>query len=230
MNDYTTERRSAVLDRTRTLRGTEVRVAGTPAEPRLIGHAAVFDSLSVPLGGSVGFRETIKKGFFAPALQRGDDVKLLINHQGLPLARTKSGTLSLREDAIGLWFEARLDAADPDVTSLLPKIRRGDVSSCSFAFTVAPRGDSWEETPDGPIRTLVTIDRLMDVSIVCSPAYEETDVQARNRTWPRATYPAPPMYRFPSALDTIREQRRVTDGGLPSGAVRGRDGYLRCPE
>ena len=56
------------------------------------GYAAVFNSLSEDLGG---FREVIRRGAFTHTIAQGADVRFLINHDGMPLARTKSGTLRL---------------------------------------------------------------------------------------------------------------------------------------
>src|SRR5262245_62109860 len=119
------------LPQTRTLvvplSDVEWRDSGDPErkdETTLRGHAAVFNSLS---GGLGGFGELIEPGFFRAALRRKPDVRLLINHEGLPLARTASGTLELREDGQGLHVFARLDKNDPDVASLRGKMQRGDV-------------------------------------------------------------------------------------------------------
>src|SRR4051794_27693660 len=71
----------------------------------LTGYAAVYDSLSE----DIGFVERLARNCFAPALKRRDlDVRLLVNHDGLPLARTTNGTLRLSEDSRGLRVEADL--------------------------------------------------------------------------------------------------------------------------
>lgn len=161
----------------------EWRDAGDPerkGETTLRGHAAVFNSLSEDLGG---FREIIEPGFFREALRRQPDVRLLVNHDGLPLARTRSGTLELREDQRGLHVFARLDKNDPDVVSLRGKMQRGDVDQMSFAFTLREDADDWEVTEDGAvIRTLRAdgADDLFDVSVVTYPAYRATDVSMRS--------------------------------------------------
>lgn len=145
---------------------------------KVAGHAAVFNQLSQDLGG---FREQISPGAFADALA-GADIRLLINHADLPIARTTSGTLKLREDAQGLAIEGELDPSDPDVQRLLPKMRRGDVRHMSFAFRVAPGGQDWARNEDGVlIRTLKKV-RLSEVSIVGNPAYLGTDVAVRSMT------------------------------------------------
>ena len=94
------------------------------------GYAAVFDQ-ETNIGGY--FREKIEKGAFSEAIGR-DDVVFLINHEGLPLARTRSGTLDLSEGDHGLKVRSVLDPSDPDVQSIAGKMRRGDLDKMSFAF------------------------------------------------------------------------------------------------
>src|SRR4051794_32994462 len=90
--------------------------------PRVEGYAAVFNTLSGVLRSKTGsFREVIRPGAFTRVLGEKPDVRLLINHEGLPLARTKSGTMQMAEDQKGLRFSAALDTSDPDVQRLLPK-------------------------------------------------------------------------------------------------------------
>ena len=157
---------------------------------RLRGHAAVFNQLSEDLGG---FREQITPGAFVEAIEK-DDVRLLINHDGLPLARNRSGTLRLAEDARGLAIEADLDESDPDVQRLLPKLARGDVSQMSFSFSVKPAGQDWANDDEGrTVRTLKKL-RLFDVSVVTYPAYPQTDIAVRElRAWEKSQVPATPM-------------------------------------
>jgi HK97 family phage prohead protease len=164
---------------------------------KLRGHAAVFNALSEDLGG---FREQITPGAFTDALTT-DDVRLLINHDGLPLARNLSGTLKLTEDARGLAIEADLDEDDPDVQRLLPKLLRGDVNQMSFGFSVRPGGQDWAKNDEGQtIRTLKKL-RLFDVSVVTYPAYTQTDVAVRElRTWEQSLK-APTPYRLMRALE-----------------------------
>jgi len=163
----------------------------------LRGHAAVFNALSEDLGG---FREQISPGAFTDAIGT-DDVRLLINHEGLPLARNLSGTLKLSENARGLVIEADLDETDPDVMRLLPKLVRGDVNQMSFGFSVRPGGQDWAKDDEGrTIRTLKKL-RLFDVSVVTYPAYTQTDVAVRElRAWEQALK-APTPYRLMQALE-----------------------------
>ena len=148
----------------------------------LRGHAAVFGKLSHDLGG---FREKIAKGAFAGVLNQDPDVHLVIGHDmNRVLARTRSKTLELREDPAGLHVWASLDPEDPDVRSLIPKMRRGDVDQMSFAFTVSRGGDEWliegEGDDERVIRTVREVDGLFDVSVVAQGAYPQTDASLRS--------------------------------------------------
>lgn len=142
---------------------------------KIHGYAAKFDVLSENLGG---FRETIKAGAFTDVL--GDDVRALLNHDpNLILGRTKANTLALGEDEVGLWYETTLPETQV-ARDLAESISRGDVSQSSFAFTVAPGGEDWQEDEDGRvIRTITKIGRLYDVSPVTYPAYPDTTIGMR---------------------------------------------------
>lgn len=135
------------------------------------GYAAVFDSPSEPLP----WTEYVKRGAFTKTIKDGADVRLLIDHTGVPLARTKSGTLTLREDNKGLFMEARLDPNNPDAVKMRSALMRGDVSQMSFAFETIK--DAWNQ--DRSVRELREV-KLHDVSIVTYPAYEETSAEIRN--------------------------------------------------
>jgi HK97 family phage prohead protease len=158
----------------------EFRAASAPLEVRedeglikVSGYAAVFDSETV-IGGY--YREKIERGAFSEAIGR-DDVVFLINHDGLPMARTRSGTLKLTEDDRGLFMETELDPEDPEVKSIVPKMKRGDLDKMSFAF--APEVQEWDDSQEIPVRTIKKAS-LYDVSIVTFPAYGDTDIGLRS--------------------------------------------------
>jgi len=95
------------------------------------GYASLFNQ-SYAVGP---VDETIAPGAFRNSLSRPDlDVVLRVEHRGLPLARTTSGTLKLNEDSTGLRARAQLDTRDPEVASLLVKYSRHDLNEMSFAF------------------------------------------------------------------------------------------------
>jgi HK97 family phage prohead protease len=160
------------IDERRSLAFTnlEMRAADSGDGTTLIGYAAVWDSPSEPLP----WTEYVKRGAFTKTLNDGADVRLLIDHEGVPLARTKSGTLRLSEDERGLRTEADLDPMNPDAARIISAMRRGDLSQMSFAFRTVK--DSWNsERTSRELREV----QLYDVSVVTFPAYEETVAELR---------------------------------------------------
>lgn|GEM_PF-1067991 len=146
-----------------------------------VGHAAVFDRMSEDLGG---FRERFKRGAFRKVLDRDPDVRFLVNHDGLPLARTKNRTLELREDPKGLRVYAEL-APTQAARDLRVLVQRGDVDQMSFGFSMfddageRAGNDVWEEEDGGVVRTVLSVGGLFDVSVVTFPAYTQTDASMR---------------------------------------------------
>jgi len=153
----------------------ELRVEHTDSDGmKFSGYAAVFNSDSEPLP----FIETIMPGAFKRSLKARNEVKLFKNHNmDEVLASTRSKTLRLSEDSKGLLAEATL----PDTTAgrdLAVLMKRGDVHSMSFGFSVPRGGDSYSD--DGMTRQLKEI-RLHEVSIVTGfPAYEATTATVRS--------------------------------------------------
>ena len=155
------------------VQNVEVREDEESGTIRVSGYAAVFGE-ETNIAGM--FTETIERGAFTSALERQDDVVFLINHDGLPLARTRSGTLRLSQDERGLYMESELDRNDPDVRAIVPKMKRGDLDKMSFAFM--PERQEWDDSGDMPKRSIKDL-RLYDVSIVTNPAYEGTEIGLR---------------------------------------------------
>ena len=149
------------------------------AESRKVeGYASVFNSRSKDLGG---FTEIIDPTAFDGVIERSD-VLALLNHdqdRGV-LARSRKGvgSLSLSIDERGLRYEFEA----PHTTlgdELIEGLKRGDISTSSFAFTVS--GESWTKDEDGRyVRTITQIDKLFDVSPVYNEAYEDTTVALRS--------------------------------------------------
>jgi len=138
---------------------------------RLAGYAAVFNDASVPLP----FKESIAPGAFRKTLSETPDVRLLINHEGLPVARTKNDTLKLYEDDRGLRFEADL-ADTQEGRDIYELVKRGDVDQMSFAFRVIRQ--KWNDDRTRRVLTEVSL-ADGDVSVVTYPAYPTTTVEAR---------------------------------------------------
>jgi HK97 family phage prohead protease len=158
------------------LTDVEVREADDGGAVTFSGYATVFNR-NYEVHDAYGmFQERIAPSAFDRTLREEPDVVLVINHAGLPLARTKSGTLRLEPDAIGLRVYAELDPEDPDVRALLPKMRRGDVDEMSFAFRVTD--DVWTEDYSEREITQVNLHRG-DVSVVTFGANPHTMAMVR---------------------------------------------------
>jgi hypothetical protein len=161
---------AADVDEKRSIAYSNLEMRAENDGKTLVGYAAVFDSPSEPLP----WTEFVKRGAFSKTLNDGADVRLLIDHEGIPLARTKSGTLALEEDDRGLRVEAELDPSNPDAARVISAMRRGDMSQMSFAFRTIK--DSWNS--DRSSRELREV-QLYDVSVVTFPAYEQTVAELR---------------------------------------------------
>jgi HK97 family phage prohead protease len=130
------------------------------------GYATVYDYPYDVFGGPpFGFTETIAAGATKKSVREKDDVRLLLNHDGMPLARTKSGTLSLRSDDVGLLVDAELDLRSAASRDAVLAMERGDLDEMSFAFQ-AIRQDWNDDYTDRTIREV----KLFDVSLVTFPA------------------------------------------------------------
>lgn len=155
------------------------------AESRKVeGYASVFNSRSKDLGG---FTEIIDPAAFNGVIERSD-VLALLNHdqdRGV-LARSRKGvgSLTLTVDERGLHYS--FDAPNTALgNELVEGLKRGDISTSSFAFTVA--GEKWTKEEDGSyLRTITQIDKLFDVSPVYNEAYEDTSVALRSLEAARA--------------------------------------------
>jgi len=165
---------TAVETRRITVNEFELRDLGEGDGMAFTGYAAVFNSDSEPLP----FIERIAPGAFANSLGSRNEIKMFVNHDTTRvLASKRAGTLRLSEDSHGLRVEADLPETT-DGKDLAYLIRRGDVDSMSFGFSVPSGGDTW--SPDGATRELREV-RLHEVSIVTAfPAYGATTAGVRS--------------------------------------------------
>ena len=144
------------------------------------GYVNAVERDSKPLYDRVfgRFIERICKGAFRKAIERNDDIHILLNHdQARDLGSTKRGNLNLEEDNIGL--KARATITDPDVVT---KARNGDLVGWSFGFNDLPECVERREIDGMPHRIVRDLD-LREVSILDrnrSPAYEGTLIAARD--------------------------------------------------
>ena len=141
--------------------------------PHISGYFAVFNS---NYEIAPGMSESIKPGAFSGSL--ANDVRALINHDTtLVLGRTKAHTLELREDERGLWGDIAINPNDGDAMNLYERVKRGDVDQCSFGFEIL--GEETDFRDDGSVHWTITDVNLFEVSACTFPAYEATNISAR---------------------------------------------------
>ena len=160
----------------------EVR-ASTDEKGNLIeGRPIVYDSMT-DMGW---FKEVIERG----ALDNADltDVRFLVNHDinKIPLARSRNNninsTMQLGVDDKGLFIRVYLDVENnAEARALYSAIQRGDITGMSFMFSVDD--EEWEDLEsEKPTRRIKKISSVVEVSAVTFPAYEDTEIQARNKS------------------------------------------------
>lgn len=196
--------------RTITKRKFQLRAAADPSKGpgTLYGYAAVFNVPSYDLGwGDHEVYEIIAPGAFSKCLaDPALDVRCLADHETCCiLGRTLAGTLRMKEDSIGLYYECDL----PDTgagNDIAVSVGRGDVTDNSFGFDTI--GESWNYTDKMTTRTLTEID-IMEISPVCFPAYPGTSLSLR------ALADAKRTVVVPAGLDPMRAARlRLAEASL----------------
>ena len=90
--------------------------------------------------------------------------------KALPLGTTKSGTLSIEDEPDGVYFFINLPTSRYDV---FESVQRGDLSECSFSFSVSPGGESWDFSKSPAVRTLKKI-TVTELTLTSTGAYNET--------------------------------------------------------
>jgi len=148
-------------------------------QPTIEGVAAVYDQETEIMW----FREVIRPGAFDRVLAENPDVVAALNHNwDMILGRTTANTLHLTDTPAGLRYIADVNKDDPEAMSTYAKIQRGDIHQSSFAFTV--RKDEWTYPEDKnalPLRAVIEVGELYDVSPVTFPAYPQTSASVRSK-------------------------------------------------
>jgi len=168
------------------------------------GYAAKFDSWSEPIYG--WFREKIAQGAFEKCDM--SDAIMCFNHDinGI-LARTGSGTLTLAVDKVGLHFEFNSPATTLG-NDMVELVSRGDISKCSFKFIVETDEWRYADEKNGleyDERTIKSISKLYDVSLVTYPAYPDTEAGVRSLLEQRKKEAL--QQQAPSSVDTTSRDR-----------------------
>ncbi len=161
----------------------EVRILREDGKPtKIVGYFAKFNKLSRDLGG---FKEKISRGFFKEALKDSDVVDLFNHDHNFPLGRESAfgdeGKLKVWEDKVGLRYELTPLQTQTIEDRVLIPIDKGVIKGNSFGFRIKGGGDTWDESDDGTIRTLMPngCSHLVDGSQVLFPAYDGTGVSLR---------------------------------------------------
>lgn len=157
--------------------GLEIRSNARTDEIIISGSPIVYDTPYTVVDMFGEFQERMMPGVAAEVLQRTPDVRFLFNHDGMPLARTVSGTLALQDGDDALRFTAALDARQQIANDLAIAIERGDVSQMSCGFIVAR--DEWDDSMED--RAIHSLADLLDVSAVTYPASPTTSIAVAQR-------------------------------------------------
>lgn len=149
------------------------------------GYAAVYERESVRLAfPSVNkgrpFREWIEPGAFRKSLDAKPVVTLRYQHDmsALPLASTRSGTMTLEDDGRGLRVKANL----PDNEWGRPvrdAVARGDIGGMSFRFQSVIEDNKGTASDGLPLRRLMEVRLGPEVSVTEFPAYPDTIATVR---------------------------------------------------
>lgn len=145
------------------------------------GYVNAVERNSKPLTErGVTFIERIGAGAFKRAIERANDIRILLNHRrDRDLGGIADGNLELEEDSIGL--KARAEITDPEV---IEDARRGNLVGWSFGFEDIPEGVTQlrDEESGLPLRKVNNLD-LLEVSLLNrsrTPAYVGTLVKVRD--------------------------------------------------
>lgn len=161
----------------REVRLADVSFEETEGKMILEGYAIVFEQETLIGDTKSGFKEVIDSRALTDTLMK--DVPMKYNHMDniLILARTKNGSLALSVDNVGLKVHAELldTTTNADIYKM---VRAGLLDKMSFAFVVSKQ--SWDRSGDVPIRRILGIERLYDVSVVDLPAYDGTSIYSRS--------------------------------------------------
>lgn len=169
------------------IRAVKIEAQGDENEGHIIeGHPAVYDQkTAIGPPENPWFFEVIERGAFNET--NFDDVLFSVNHgwyDKIPLARSrrnnKNSTMQLSIDDQGLLVKANLDVErNAEAKSLYSAVERGDISGMSFIFYVAE--EKWEDLDKKvPTRRIQKIRKVREVSAVNFPAYDATDINARD--------------------------------------------------
>lgn len=175
-------------------------------------RAEQTESGSVITGRPIVYESKTDLGYFSEIIHRGalddadlQDVRFLVNHDlsKIPLARsrrnTKNSTMQLTVDSDGMGIRVNLDVENnADARALYSAVQRDDITGMSFMFGISD--EEWEDLDtDHPTRHIRKISTVVEVSAVTFPAYESTEINARDKS---------ALDNARSALENARQSQR----------------------
>lgn len=158
----------------------ETRARVVNEETRTIkGYGIVFNKESVDLrAGGRTFREVIR-----PEAVQGvplDNILSMHNHRSERLlGNTRSGTMRVGVDKIGVWYEVDLPNS-PTGQDVYESVKRGDTQGSSFQFDIKSDGDKWSMREGKAFREVVKFNGVYEMGPVSEPAYPDTSIAARS--------------------------------------------------
>lgn len=162
---------------------TEIRAAQEVRNGKTMIHTSGYFTRygrEYPMWDEFGeYGEVILTGAGRVTLSSLPDVAFLVNHKGVTMARTRSGTLELREDTTGGFHDAWLNPERQDVKDLVIAINDGDITEMSFAFMIPELAGEWNDDFTVFAISAYVMDRG-DVSAVNYGANPYTDISARS--------------------------------------------------
>ena len=191
-------------------------------QPVLDGYAALWGVTYQVAGGKEsmwGWDETIVEGAVDKSLSERDDVYWLFDHAGLPVASTKSGSLQLSSDRVGLLTIATPDMASAYNGEVVMRVRSGDIDAMSWAFRTTRQEWNADYT-----ERWITEAQMFDVSGVKWPANTATALHARkDEDEPRRKVVAPgiSLARMQMEAEALRLHHRMDaeDLGILAGMI-----------
>lgn len=145
---------------------------------RVSGYVNLTNQWSQKLGTRKKFVERMLPGTFTKALQNGNEITFLAEHDSSKvLATTRNGSLVLREDDKGLYMEATINNTSwgRDYHEL---IKDGTIQNMSFGMQVVK--DKWKKVDNDLYERSVSDIILKEVSAVRFPAYVQSSIAARS--------------------------------------------------
>lgn len=126
----------------------------------------------------MGFYEYVDSRAFDKTLAEGNNIMALYDHDSSKiLGSTRSGSLTLSVDEVGLRFSLKPNMSVSYAKDVVELVRSGDLAGASFGFTVSD--DDWEEKDGEYHRTLKEIN-LFEVTLTAFPAYVSSEVHSRS--------------------------------------------------